>query len=460
MSLLRSVGARLSLALLLVVAAALGIVYAVLVPILERSLVESKLTQLASSAEGLVARVPNDDQRWRIFVQNNAPSVNARVLILHVLPEAREPVALPLADSQALGDPRPGRDEVAFRAVATGETQRARVERNGRPYAEAAVPIGEAGHVLALRAPLGETLANVELVRRRLLLAGALALVFSLAVGYGAAWLFARRLRRLERAADRIASGRFDEPIRDSGGDEVGQLADAFDRMRVRLAGLERARREFIANASHELRTPLFSLGGFLELLDDEDLDEETRTEFLAIAREQVERLTKLATDLLDLSRLDAGRVRLDRRPLDLGTVVRTLAEEFDVVARSGRHPIEIDVDGSPRGVGDEQRTIQIGRILLENALVHTPPGTRVRVRAVQDDGRAVLAVEDEGPGIAPGQAEHVFERFYRVEGGLASGSGLGLAIAKELAELMGGTIELDSRAGATAFRLSLPRPA
>src|SRR5439155_4562305 len=116
---------------------------------------------------------------------------------------------------------------------------------------------------------------------------------------------FARRLRRLEVAAERIAAGRFDEPIHDTGVDEVGQLARAFDRMRERLATLDRARSEFIANASHELRTPLFSLGGFLELLTDEDLDEATRGEFLDTMREQVDRLTKLATDLLDLSRLD-----------------------------------------------------------------------------------------------------------------------------------------------------------
>src|SRR5207247_7868183 len=118
-----------------------------------------------------------------------------------------------------------------------------------------------------------------------------------------------------EVAAERIAAGRFDEPIHDTGVDEVGQLARAFDRMRERLATLDRARSEFIANASHELRTPLFSLGGFLELLTDEDLDEETRSEFLATMREQVERLTRPAGGLPDLSRPDAGRLRGEREP-------------------------------------------------------------------------------------------------------------------------------------------------
>jgi signal transduction histidine kinase len=454
-SLFRSVGARLSLALLAVVAAALAIVYAGLVPILERNLVDSKIDQLVPLGENLAARVPNDQTRWQIFVLDSAPSVNARVLIVEPVLEATDPVVFPQADSQSTTAPSLV-DPIAVRAAQRNETASGRLERGGKPYAEAAIPLPE-GTVLVLRAPLEDTLANVELVRRRLLLAGALALLLSLAMGYGAAYLFARRLRRLERAADRIASGRFDEPIVDRGGDEIGQLAAAFDRMRLRLAGLERARREFIANASHELRTPIFSLGGFLELLDDEDLDEATRKEFLGTAREQVTRLTKLATDLLDLSRLDAGRVQLDREKLDLGAVARSICREFEAVARSKRHSIETVLDGYADAVGDEQRTIQIGRILVENALLHTPPGTTVRIRAGRENGRAVLEVEDEGPGIPATQQSQVFDRFYRVDGGVTTGSGLGLAIAKELAELMGGAIELESGPGSTVFRLALP---
>ncbi|HEV8686273.1 MAG TPA: HAMP domain-containing sensor histidine kinase [Gaiellaceae bacterium] len=452
---LRSVGARLSFALLLVVAAALAIVYAMLVPRLEQSLVDSKLSQLVSSGQGLADRVPGDQRLWGIFVQDNAASVNARVAL--VIPEP--PVVFPYADSSRR-ETDLVEDELALRAWETGNVQRGRLGEGDGAYAEAAVPVIPKGVVLVLRAPLQDTLDNVHLVQRRLLVAGLLALAFSLLAGYGLAYLFARRLRRLERAADRIAGGQFDEPVEDRGRDEVGQLAGAFDRMRMRLAGLERARREFIANASHELRTPIFALGGFLELLADEDLDEQTRHEFLGTAREQVVRLTKLATDLLDLSRIDAGRVQIERRELDFGALARSLCEEFTGVARSGRHELETEIQGTPRGVGDEQRTLQIGRILVENALVHTPQGTPVRLRAAQRNGRAELAVEDEGPGIPAGQEEQVFERFYRVDGGVAQGSGLGLAIARELAELMGGTIEVESRPGATTFRLALPSAA
>ena len=446
----------LGLVAILISAAALAIVYLVLVPVLERNLVDARVSQLVQAGESLAGRAPADPSRFQLFVENNAPSVNARVLVVDPL---AADVASTLADSHGAGAPITGvEQQLVVLAAETRRTRSSRVEDGEQAYAAAVVPIPDARPVLVLRASLEETLANVDLMRRRLLVAGALALVFSLLVGYGAAWLFARRLRRLEAAADRIASGRFDEPIRDPGHDEVAQLAEAFDRMRIRLAGLERARREFIANASHELRTPIFALGGFLELLDDEELDDRTRAEFLGTAREQVVRLTKLAADLLDLSRLDAGRVHVERAQLDLGAVARSLTEEFEAVARAGRHRIEAEVDGEPRAVADEQRTLQIGRILVENALVHTPPGTPVRVRAAQQNGTAVLAVEDAGPGLPPGEEAHVFERFYRVgDGGAASGSGLGLAIARELAELMGGRIEVDSQPGRTTFRLALP---
>jgi signal transduction histidine kinase len=453
----RSVGARLSLALLVVVAGALAIVYLALVPTLERNLVDARLAELERSATLLADRVPGDQTQWRIFVQNSASAIDARVVIVGADIEAAVPIVLPLADSRPTGSTDLINDPLPIKAARTGDPQRGVVTVGDETFAEAAVPVVPRGEVLVVRSSLRMTLENVDLVRRRLLVAGVLALLVALLVGYGLAALFARRLRRLERAADRIASGRFDEPVRDPAADEIGELAEAFDRMRVRLAGLERARREFVANASHELRTPIFSLGGFLELLDDEELDEATRREFLQTAREQVTRLTKLTTDLLDLSRLDAGRVQVQRRALDLGALARTLCEEFEAVARSGRHELETAVDGQPRGVGDEQRTLQIGRILVENALVHTPAGTRVRVTAGRRDGQALLAVEDEGLGIPVEQREHVFERFYRVDGGVAAGSGLGLAIAKELAELMGGTIEIETENGTNRFVLALP---
>jgi two-component system OmpR family sensor kinase len=133
------------------------------------------------------------------------------------------------------------------------------------------------------------------------------------------------------------------------------------------------------------------------------------------------------------------------------------LADEFRGVALSTGHELAVENGVESRAVGDEERALQIGRILLENAMIHTPPGTAVRITATQQNGNALLTVEDEGPGIPAEHSGHVFERFYRLEGSIASGSGLGLAIARELAELMGGSVRLEAGTASTRFALVLP---
>jgi signal transduction histidine kinase len=453
---LQSVGARLSLALLFVVAGALAVVYLIVVPSLEERLVNSRIQQAER-----VAQQATDAWRFQVpdipqdLAEAVASATSTRVTIFTI--DDRPLSLFVLADGPpgaAAGDI--AHDPLALDVARTFTNESRVVTRAGGEYAEAAQVIAP-GIMVLVSIPLDESLATVELVERRILSAGVIALAAALLVGYLAASVFARRIRRLERAADRIAGGRFDEPVIDTAKDELGQLARAFDRMRERLAQLERARREFIANASHELRTPLFSLGGHLELLTDEELDEATKHEFLVRMREQVERLTKLAEELLDLSRLDAGRLRLERAPVDLGRVAELLLEEFEPVARSSEHTLELSVNGEVPALGDEQRVLQIGRALVENALRHTPPGTRVRILTVRNDGQAALAVEDDGPGIPAEHVPHVFERFYRSDGTLASGSGLGLAIARELAEVMEGEIDLESKPGRTVFRVWLP---
>jgi two-component system, OmpR family, sensor kinase len=451
---LRSVGAQLSLALLVVVAGALAVVYLVVVPSLE--------DRLVSGREGQVRRVAEQvAEQWEFqppgfpqqIADGFASATNTRVTIFSIEGDS----LFVRADAGGGGTAADiAEDELARDVARTIDPQTRVVTRGGVQFAEAArAPVP--GIVVLVSSSLEDSLGDVDQVRRQILVAGAIALAAALLVGYGGAWIFARRIRRLERAAERIAAGHFDEPVIDTRTDELGELARAFDRMRERLARLERARREFIANASHELRTPLFSLGGHLELLVDEDLDEATRREFLVRMKEQVDRLAKLADELLDLSRLDAGRLRVEKAPVDLGRVADLLVEEFGPMARSTEHVLELVPDGEVAALGDEQRVLQIGRALVENALRHTPGGTRIRIHIAREDGRALLVVEDDGPGIPQEHALQIFERFYRTDGTRASGSGLGLAIARELAEVMGGEIELDSAPGRTVFRVRLP---
>jgi signal transduction histidine kinase len=447
---------KFGLALFVIVAGALGIVYVAVVPRLESRLVNAKIQELERASPLVVERFRRADPLtgYQPLAADFSSSLNARVVVLEKL--SPNSTLINIADSNGLSSPAVGTDPVARQALESGGTATGRIERGGSHRAEVAVPLDSATVVL-LSASLKDALANVSLVRRTLLLAGIAALGVSLFVGALAAWSFTRRIRRLEEAAERIAAGDFEQPVVDPVDDEVGELAQAFDSMRLRLAQLEHARREFIANASHELRTPLFSLGGFLELMAHEDLDDRERRDFVEEMAAQVERLTKLATDLLDLSRLDAGQLSVSRTEVDLAAIARTVGEEFRAIAEGSGHALQVRADGPLLAVGDEQRILQIARILVENALRHTPAGSTVVVAADSKDRKAALSVRDNGPGVPERDHQHLFERFYRADGGKASGSGLGLAIARELAVRMEGAIELHSKPGNTVFTLVLP---
>jgi signal transduction histidine kinase len=454
----RTVGLKLTLALAGLVAGALAIVYLAVVPSLRDRLIDGRLNQLTQAAPLVIESIERDEGPFTLdlILAGESPERGARLVVFEYLD--RRPVSLSVkGDSRQLGQAAAD-DPIAQRAAESGGSARGLVEHGGKTFAEVAVPFAFGERILLLSAPIEDTLDTVALVERRLLLAGLIALAAAALVGFALARIFARRIRRLERAAHRIAGGRFDEAVIDPAADELGELARAFDEMRKQLAALERARREFIANASHELRTPIFALGGHLELLTDEDVDAPTRRQFLEEMRLQVERLTKLATDLLDLSRLDAGRLRVELAPVDLTEIAGSLVGEFSGVAREGGRLLQAQGAADAVALADDERVRQIGRILLENAILHTPPRTDVRIAAGGTASAAELRVEDSGPGIAPEDQEHVFERFYRAEGALAAGSGLGLAIAGELAGVMGGEIELESRPGRTVFTLRLPR--
>jgi signal transduction histidine kinase len=304
--------------------------------------------------------------------------------------------------------------------------------------------------------PLAEVEANVSLIRKRILTAGVLALIGALLAGYWVARALSRRVKRLEVAAGRVARGDFGARFPVDSADELGQLALALDRMQRQLAELDSARKRFIATASHELRTPIFSLGGFLELLADEELDEETRRSFVQEIREQVDRLGKLATDLLDLSRLEAGSLELRAERTDVTDIARMVAGEFAPAVAQRSSQLKLDLPSGPlEATCDPERLAQIMRILIDNALRHTPNRTSVVVSASRNGGGVRMAVQDAGPGIKRAEIERVFEPFYTSDD--QRGAGLGLAIARELAERMHGRPAAASIPGRTTFSLELP---
>jgi signal transduction histidine kinase len=456
----RSLRLRLILVLAAVVATAMGVVFLYVVPTLRDNLVAGRLKRLEqvsqteqerdSTLRGEIAHLGATNVLPRSThktVRRIGRLANARVDVFQL--HGGE-----VLDTHVNGPAGVARtDPIVLRAAKTGF---ASGHRGGTLVV--AFKVGNAG-LVALSQQVSDVNETADLVERRILIAAALALLVAMLVGWASAHALTRRLSQLEQGARRIALGEFDRPIGDQSPDELGQLGRAFDLMQIRLDRADRVRKEFVANASHELRTPLFSLSGFMELLDDEDLDDETRAAFMQQMREQVNRLTKLATDLLDLSRLDADAVAVEHEPIDMAAAARGLVREFRglAVGHGSRISLVKPEADLPHAIGDELRVQQVGRALLDNAIRHNPSGTQVRVAVTADNGSVRLDVADDGPAIDDQTARHLFERFYRGEATSAAGSGLGLAIARELAERMDGRLELLSDDGETRFTFSLP---
>jgi two-component system OmpR family sensor kinase len=326
-------------------------------------------------------------------------------------------------------------------------------------------------------APLAEADATVDRLRTTNVISGAALLVLLTAAGWYALGQGVRPLRRIEHTAAAIASGDLSRrvPVVAASGTEIGHLATSLN---VMLGQLERAfaaraasegrMRTFVSDVSHELRTPLFVIQGSAQLhrmgalAERADVDDAMQR----IDREAT-RLTALTENLLLLAQLDdASEGHLDRAPMDL----RTLATDArdDLRALDPSRPVDLT---GPGGIGppgpapvhaDEDRLRQIITNLVGNAVAHTPPGTPVRIGVGTADGRAVLEVADEGPGMTTDQAGRVFDRLYRADrsrthsGG--ANAGLGLAIARSLARAHDGDVELETALGKGAcFRLTVP---
>jgi signal transduction histidine kinase len=461
---LRSLRNRLALIFGLIVLGAISLVYLAVVPQLEGALREQKVTSLAKQAAG-----PTQDAQKRLLdgsedtriVAVAADRTGVRVTLFDLSTGTQGPHTLTLAaDSAPEADPGGQVPVVAQEAALTGEAADGTEPTADGRIAEVARPLrvsGKVAKVIVFSDGLEDVAENVAFIRGRLVLFGLLAFLAAVLAGYLVARALSARVRRLERAARKVAAGDFSSRISPEADDELGSLAEAFDDMQRQLARLQSAREQFIATASHELRTPIFSLGGFLELLADEDLDEETRAQFIDQVRGQVARLGKLTLELLDLSRLESGALELRTEPTDLGALAREVVAEFTPAIQ--RHGADVAVETADEAIEvecDPERVAQVLRILMDNALVHTAPGTAITMTAARLDGEARLTVADTGLGIKRQTMPHIFEPFFTSNDD-AQGAGLGLTIASELAERMAGRLEAQSTPGATRFTLVLP---
>jgi signal transduction histidine kinase len=458
---------RLALVFFAITFAAIGALYVYVAPGLQTRLIHERLRELASAVQttsGPIANTVGSSEKASVvsdLVRTAGARSGDRVTLLSVSIAVAPggPQLSFQADSSGMSATRLPSLPVAYEAARTGKLQTGTESSASGAIAEAAQPVyfqGRVARVIVYSAPVSDVIRNVAIVRHEILVAGGIALLLALVGGWLVARALGQRVKRLERAAEQIAAGDFAHPIPVDSTDELGQLAIAFNAMQRQLAQLESARKKFIATASHELRTPIFSLGGFVELLEDEELDAETRRRFLDQVRDQVERLRKLSVDLLDLSRLEAGSLELREEQVDLGELTRSVSGEFEPTL--AQHDSHLELRLASRrieAVCDPVRVAQIMRILIDNALTHTPPGTRIVVTAGRDDGQLRLAVRDDGEGIDGQVMPRIFQPFFTADD--AQGSGLGLAIASELAERMSGQLVVRSRPGETVFTLELP---
>lgn len=267
------------------------------------------------------------------------------------------------------------------------------------------------------------------------LIAGALSLAMIQVLARG----MTSPLREMAEAAAAMAGGDYSKRVTATSRDEVGRLASSFNAMAAELAETDRIRRDLVANVSHDLRTPLSSLRVTLENMIDgvTPLDDQALTAMLT----QVDRLGTLVDQLLELSRLESGAIPFEPIDTDVTALLRR------TVAELGPHNPRIEMSVQPmlRAGVDPDRLHQAVSNLLHNALRHSPKEEPVRLSAWVAHGSLTIEVTDSGPGLAPGEAEKVFERFYRGDSARSAdegGAGLGLAIARWIVDLHGGSIE------------------
>ena len=379
------------------------------------------------------------------------------VVILHDGRRAsNQPGALPR------GFPGPARGPRGRRGAAGGLPSPAPVVVNGVQIGIVAVPPSPPTWVAVQR--FGPTLA---LAGFGLLITGVIA----------AALLIFRpahqRLRRLEDAARALGEGRTDVRASETGGDEVTELARAFNRMAddlharaEALAAADRARRQLLADVSHELMTPLTAIRGYLETLSmtGVPIDEPTRRRYFGVADQETYKLEAIIGDLLDLARLEGGGEKIEMGQVNVEDLFRRVLDRHLPDIRTKAISTQILVaPGTPSITGSPARLEQALQNLAANAVRHMPDGGTLALSAAPQNGHVVLTVRDTGPGIASEHLPHIFDRFYKVDGARAgttipSGSGLGLSIVQAIVARHGGEVKASNTPeGGAEFTIVLP---
>jgi signal transduction histidine kinase len=292
---------------------------------------------------------------------------------------------------------------------------------------------------------------------------GLIALLFSLVLAFVIARWVADPLQKVIIAAHTMP-GDTVQPVLESGPREVRALMRAFNAMLVRVHVSQTSHRNFVANLSHELKTPLTSIQGFAQALMDGTAETvEERRMAAEVIYNEAGRMHRLALDLLDLARLDAGTADLKMSQMDMTELLNSVMDKFRPIADTSGVNLKLSLASNlPVLIGDGDRLAQVFTNLVDNAVKFTPRGGTIALRAIRDRGEVQVSVSDTGKGIPPEAIPHIFDRFYQADssrtGGEKKGAGLGLAIVHEIVVAHGGRISVRSALGrGTGFIVHLP---
>ena len=297
-------------------------------------------------------------------------------------------------------------------------------------------------------------------VNRALWVAGVAGATVAILLGFVLTRQIIRPIRDLRKGAAHVAAGDLTYRVKVDSKDEFGELTKSFNSMAASLENSEQARRRLFADITHELRTPLSIIEGTVDAMLDGVF--EPNSSSLGSIKEETAKLTRLVADLKDLALAESGQLKLDLEATDLGKLVLLRVSRAEVVSRDKNISLRTNIaEGVPQVRVDGRRIEQVITNLIDNALAHTLPGGTILVTVEPKNGELTVSVADTGVGIPPEHLPHVFERFYRVDAARsreAGGAGLGLAIAKQMVELHGGKIWVESEVGkGSRFSFTLP---
>lgn len=341
-----------------------------------------------------------------------------------------------------------------------------------KPMVSVAVPWGKENNIyggIVLHAPVEGIDKTFGFLRETILWATLFGVLLSTAMVSYLSWSISRPLSAIERTAVQIGMGNYRSRIKVENSDKIGDLAQTINSLADRMeqtetdrARSEQVKNEFLTNISHELRTPLTSILGFLEVLQDDLVqEEETRTRYLQIIHSETLHLNRLVEDVMDLVKLENREIKLFKTPVDVHEVMTKTAAAFQQEAAKKHTVIEVLTDSDiPKIEADKHRVIQILKNLLQNAVKFTENGI-IQLSASAVGQFVTIKVADTGIGIAADDIDRIWERFFkadRVRTKTNQGTGLGLAIVKQLVELHNGTISVSSEVGkGTEFTVKLP---